>query len=359
MLYIDPALVDKLKTLMRTPVGSFGFHAVETDAFTTSAPVGVLLQVTAGAHLFRIERSSNRQLCFLHSSPGTGTRVATISLDGLPEFDGAFLCFTWSPTEINFYFGPKMEGGELLSATGMVSPRDFRVGEDGSVFEIGDNGIEVMGAYVHVSGKPVLRPTAIDTWKETNSAIEILWTGIPDQVFIHEVVLTNITLSILLTGFEAYSKTRFVELEKEGIQPNTQKLFDAFSSRANRADGGYEILKENAIKSHRSLLGLVLGSRVINFQNYDHLKRAYRTAYGLKLGEIGIDSTVLEELQTLIKYRHLVVHVSPLLGCLNLSEVPPAKPIISTKELCDKAISCYSQVVSNLHDETLRLKSTN
>lgn len=358
MLHIEPEIIDQLKTSMRSPVGSFSFNALETDAFNTNAPAGVLFQVIAGGHVFRIERSSKRELSFIHSSPGTGTRIATISLEGLPEIDKAFLCFTWSPTETNFSFGQLVKDGELLSAPGIMSDRSFRIGEDGSLFEIGDKGLQVMGAYFSESGKTILRPTAFDVWKETDSVIKILWTGISDQGFIHEVVLTNITLSILLTGFETYSKTRFVELEEEGIKPNTQKLFNAFSSSMDRANGRYEKLKEEAVKSEQSLLRLVLGRTVINFQNYDHFKKAYRTAYGLKLGEIGVKSAVLKELQTLIRYRHQVVHVSPLIALLNQSEVPPAKPVFSNKDLRDKAVSCYSQVVSNLHDATLRLKST-
>ena len=43
-----------------------------------------------------------RVLRFFHSSPGTGTRVASIPLGTLPDFEKAFLAFSWSSEEVIF-----------------------------------------------------------------------------------------------------------------------------------------------------------------------------------------------------------------------------------------------------------------
>jgi hypothetical protein len=94
----------------------------------------------------------------------------------------------------------------------------------------------------------------------------------------------------------------------------------------------------------------------VNFQNYEKCKRAYNKAYGLKFGEIHIASKDLEFLQRLIKYRHRIVHISPLLGMLNQPEVPPEEPVFSNKKLGNDALKCFDTFITKLHDATLRLR---
>ena len=72
-----------------------------------------------------------------------------------------------------------------------------------------------MGASFYKGGKPILQPTAIDAWKETIKATEILGTGKSDQGYIFETAVTNLTLAVLVTGFEAFTKKRFLEIEQE------------------------------------------------------------------------------------------------------------------------------------------------
>jgi hypothetical protein len=355
MLNIPPDIAEQIKAAICRPEGSFTFKYTSPTAFKRTAPLGILLQVLAKSHLFRLERTPNGLLSFIHSSPGTGTRVASIDLNQLPEFEQAFLAFTWSPQETHFYCGPRVPDADLASAQGTVSSHQFRIGEDGSVFQIGDGSVEVIGISVYEAGRPILFPTAMEAWHNTAKGVEVLWTGESDQGLIYETVTANLTLSILVTGLEAYAKTRFVELETEGITPDTKALFEAFSSKAQRESQLFQEMEDLAVATGKSVFQQIVASGSINFQNYDHIKKAYNRGYGIKIGGIGIASQTLNDFQRFIEYRHHVVHVSPLLGVLNQQSVPPQQPVFANKLLADRALRCFSEFIDKLHEASLNL----
>lgn len=167
-------------------------------------------------------------------------------------------------------------------------------------------------------------------------------------------MVPNLTLSILVTGFEAYCKTRFLELEQEGIKPDMAALVSIFFSQKERDAGEPDIVASEAEADHASFLQKI--EKRIKFQNYKKCKRAYNKAYVLKFGEIGIASNDLEFLQRLIEYRHRIVHVSPLIGMLNQPDVPPEEPVFSNRELGNDALKCFDTFVTKLHDATLQLR---
>ncbi len=84
------------------PVGTVTFEYSSTEAFKMNSLAGVLVEIPANGHFFRVDRTSERVLRFFHSSPGTGTRVASIPLGSLPDFEKAFLAFSWSPEEVTW-----------------------------------------------------------------------------------------------------------------------------------------------------------------------------------------------------------------------------------------------------------------
>lgn len=337
------------------PVGTITFEYSSTEAFKQNAAFGVLVEIPANGHYFRVDRTSDRVLRFFHSSPGTGTRIASISLNSLPDFEKAFLAFSWSPEEITFCCTPRGVEAEMLAAKGIPSPINFRIGRDGRVFQIGDEGVQVMGARFHQNGQPVLTPTAIEAWQNTVNAIEILLTGKSEEGFIFEVVQTSAILSMLVTGLESYAKTRLLEVESEGIRADWNALFTAFASKAERESNRLNELEAKALAANETVLTEVVNAVKINFQNYDDLKRAYKATYGIKLGEIGVGSQSLSNLQDFIRYRHRVVHVSPLLTILNQDKVPPDQPVFANRKLSEDAEACFKSVIEALHRATLSL----
>jgi len=356
MLNIPPETLEQIKDATCRPEGSVTFEYSSPVAFKKDTPGGILLQIQTKGHIFHLERTDKGLLNFYHSSPGTLTRVSTIDLNDMPDFERAFLAFTWSPKEMHFYCGPRVSGASLVSSAGKQSSRQFRVGEDGSIFEIGDEGIQVMGARVYQGNKLVLTPTGIEAWRNTLKAIEILWTGKSDQGFIFESVTSTLTLSILVTGLETYTKTRFCELETEGIKPNISALFASFSTKTERDLNIFDRMQQEALENRISLLKLIVDIGRINFQSYDQIKRAYKAAYGIKLGEISLSSQMLNDIQRFIEYRHRVVHVSPLIGILNEGRIPTEEPVFANRALAERAMKCFDEVVTKLHESTLSLK---
>ncbi len=253
MKNIPPEIYKQIQEAVCRPEGTVTFKYTFKDLYNPDIGSGIIWEIPSGAHLFRLERDANLLLHFYHSSPGTGTRVATIDLKQATPADSVFFVFTWSPKEINFHVGPQVADGKLLSATGVNSKKQFRVGRDGCVYQIGDESVEIMKINVYSGGQPILQSTAIEAWKETIKAIEILATGKSDQGYVFETTVTNLTLVILVTGFEAYSKKRFLEIEKEGITSDTESIVSSFFPKKEREAGILDLLKIEAKEAYRSV----------------------------------------------------------------------------------------------------------
>jgi hypothetical protein len=351
---IPPDVIEQIRQAIQRPEGTFRFEYTSEQLTQPGIPGGIIFELPAGGHVFRLERTADLLLNFFHSSPGTGTRIATVDLKTVPQCTRALIAFTWSPTDTQLYFGPRIQGAQLLSATGKPSRRQLRVGRDGAIYQVGGDGVDVVGASIDQAGVPILQPTALDAWQQTVRAAEILKAGESPDGYIFEVVVANLTLSVLVTGFEAYTKTRFTELEKEGVRPNIDQLVAAFFSKRERERDA--ILDQEAASAGTSMVRLIVESGAINFQSYGSCKRAYNKGFGIKFGEIGLTSTDVGRLQRLLKYRHRVVHVSPLLAVLNQADVPPEEPEFANKRFAQEAAQCFNAFVSSLHEATLTLR---
>lgn len=355
MLNIPTDVLNQITANLQRPAGTVRMVSRIEGLFDPSVPGGVILEILAGSHLYRLERDSAMQLHFYHSSPGRGTRVATIDLNTVAESEKMFWGFRWSPSEIQLFIGPKIPSGQLKFAKGVESARQFRTTSAG-VFQIGDSGVEVMGMRMFVGGTPVLQPTAKDAWRETIKAIEFLQSGKSDVGYVYEVVISNLTLSTLVTGFETYCKTRFVELEAEGVTPNTTGLSNRFFTSWERDADGPMKLAADASSEGKTFLEKLAQTR-INFQNYDDCKKAYNLAYGVKFAEMGVQGEMLAFLKRLIQYRHRIIHVSPLIGILNQPEAPPEEPVMSNMKLALEAVGCFDTFIEHLHEATLGLRA--
>lgn len=319
-------ILRQLQGVARRPIGTFEFtYIAENNLFDPTVKGGIIFELSAGKHYFRLERTDNAEVLYYYSSPGTGTRVASVDLKKLKPSNKVFFAFTWSPDEINLHVGPKIEGGKLVGAKGTISKRRFQIGEDEQVVQIGDEGMEVLGARVNVGGKQMIKPTAISAWAETKKAIEILFKGESKEGYIFETVKANLSIVMMVTGFEAYCKTRFQEIEGEGVQPNHEKIDEKLKRK-----------KEN-------------------FQDFDdYCKEIYKYGYNIRFSEL-ITSQEFATLKRLFDFRSRIVHASPLITMVNEFEVPKEKPIFSTK-VVDESLELFDRFINKLHSETLTLK---
>ncbi len=172
--------------------------------------------------------------------------------------------------------------------------------------------------------------------------------------YMYEVAICNVVISTLVTGFETYCKTRFIELEREGENPNTDNLVSRFFSAWEREANLPSKVQDEAKAEQKTFLEKLALTK-INFQNYEDCKRAYNLAYGIKFGELHLKSEVLALLQRLIVYRHRIIHVSPLLGTLNQPSLPSEKPVMSNAKLAEDAKQCFVTFMDALHGATLQL----
>ncbi len=229
MIKIPDDIQQQLEQTLRRSVGSVTMRGEIEGLFDRAVPGGIVFEFVADPYVYRVERDANLQLLFYHSYPGKGTRVATIDLTKVKESQRVFWGFTWSPNETQLFIGPEVPDGELTFATGVESKKQFKVTPAG-LFQLGDSGVEVMEARVYAGGASILQPTAREAWSATNKAIDFLQSGKSDGGYVYEVVICNVVISTLVTGFETYCNTRFIELEREGANPNTDNLVSRFFS---------------------------------------------------------------------------------------------------------------------------------
>jgi hypothetical protein len=325
MKNLSPEVLEQISEAIKRPEGTVEFtYTFEEDLFSPNIPGGIIFHLVSGGHYFRLERTNNLEISFYHSSPGTGTRFATVDLRKLKPSKKVFFAFSWSPQEIQLHVGSQVEGGELVSAVGIPSEIGFRVGEDGNVLQVGSPGIQVMGTRFNIEGKQMVKPTAIDAWKETKKAIEILLTGESKEGYIFEIVKANLSIVMMVTGFEAYCKTRFEEIGKEGVQANHERIAQKLKRKEN-------------------------------FQDFDgYCKDVYKYGFGILFGNL-IKMNEYGQLKLLFDFRSRIVHASPLLGMVNELNVPREEPLFSSNIVSD-ALKLFDKFITNLHEATLKLK---
>lgn len=357
MRNIPTKLYTQIQQAILEPIGTLSLNYTCEELFNENNDGGILIQVPSREKLIRLERDQNMNISFYHSTPGTGTRVATINLKDVPQSNKVKIVLTWSPEEINLHLGPLGVKSKLFTAKGQLSKRQFIVGKDGGIYQIGDQGIDVMQVEIYKDGIPVVQPNALAAWKNTLKSIEILSAGQSGEGYIFESVVTNLSIVILMTGFEAYTKKRFLEIEKEGVNPDIDSLLESFLSRKEKEADLDELIKVEAKDSGITVLEALFDRNSINFQNYDQCKKAYNKAYNIKFGEIGLDSNKLEKIQKIINYRHRIIHVSPLLGTLNQPNIPREEPVFANKELSTEAVNVFDEFVNKLHTATLKIEN--
>lgn len=343
--------VGELEQALRTPVGTLEFEVPAAPILSPGENL-VLIHQIAGAQFFRLERRSNLNLVFYHSSPGTGTREAAIDLTTCPKCEELEIVLSWSPAAMGFSVRPRLPDVPMVLSMGIKSKVEFRVAPKCHVVKTGDEHAQVMSVRVTFGGQEMIGPSAIEAWHETERAIDILSEETTATDFRFENVKTNLSIAMLVTGLEVYCMRRFRELEGEGIAPRIEALSAAFLSKSER-ETGLEILAQE--KNLAPLEFLI--NQKINFQNLDQCKKAYNKAYEIKFGEVSAIRENLEAIHTFLKYRHKIVHVSPTLAMLaKPGDADGTKePVFANEALAKTVRETLHTFVEALHAETLKL----
>jgi hypothetical protein len=290
-----------------------------------------------------------------HSSPGGGTWAASVEITPLAPAVALDIWIAWSPDLLRLGVFDRQQPERRTHAEGRRSDVELWLAEDGSIVEVGSG---TRGVRAYSSGGTLVSPPAIALWRDTLEAVRILLEGESPEGFAYEAVVSNAALGMLATGFETYCQERFTEIDHEGVSCDAVGVLRRFANAEEREQLAHgqtpEVLAEAAAKRESPVFSLVTR---VNFLNYEACKDAYRVGYALKFGEhLGVTSQVLERVQRLLRYRHRVVHISPLLGMLNAPNVPPEEPEFASRAFAESARSTIDELVQALHTATLRLR---
>jgi len=352
----NPQFRNQLMEAMKRQAGFLATEiAYDDKIYETNLGSVILLEVVSGQSAFRLIRENSLDINLIHCSPSTGTRISTVNIGVLKPILHFRFFFLWSPELLQLSI--EGIGGKYLKAQAFTVPEyQLKVGSDGAIYQLGDKGVKVSNVMMMAGGKKVLESSAIESWDETIEAIKILQTGTSTEGYVFESLLSNQLISILCSSFEIYAKRRFLELVSEGIVPNYSDIEKAFFSKWERDNGVFKNYEEQARLKGHSIAHEIIEKRKIDFGNYPDCKDAFSKAYGLKFpDDLGVDGGVINTVIKFIEYRHRIIHASPMLGMLNIEEVPPKEPVFPTKALVDTGLKSFDFFIRGLHKATQKL----
>jgi hypothetical protein len=155
-----------------------------------------------------------------------------------------------------------------------------------------------------------------------------------------------------VTGFEAYCKNRFIELESEGVRPNIKNLTEITFSKSDRDAKLPEKKSNEATKNGKTFLRWIIDKRCINFQNFKDCSKAYKKVYGVEFSQIFPNAKKTKWLQNYITHRHSVIHVSADNAMLDL--LKPPVPINSSRS--KEALDIFDEFIMALHEASLKIR---
>ena len=334
--------------------GTIAFVMGKSNLFDETIPLIRILEIAKDQTVFVLDRDPDFNLRFIQSNPNYKTKIVKVNIQDFHNVPKLFVAITWSEGENAIYVG-ECGGNKLRSAKSFENPNiKFRVGKDGKIYQIGDEDIQVGYYKVKVGKKVVLEPTAKEIFDFQMEKIKILIENCKKGDFLFESALVQQIIVILTTAFEVYTRTRFVELEKDGKVVNIDELYNRFVPKKYREQFKEEI-KKSAQEQGKTELEIFIERRRINFQNWEDFKDAYNKGYGLKIGEIGISNDILLEVQRFINWRHKIIHSKDDQAIINFEEDPLVKPIFTNKDLAEKGLSIFQKFINEFHENTLKL----
>ncbi len=306
----------------------------------------LFFDVQVGESRFFLNRDKNFDLVFTHWSTKTGIRVAKIDLKEFNVGNGLFVALIWSENENRLHVG-EIGKSNIKFVNAEQKEGKIRLGNDGALYEIGD-GVKMV--HITSGGHDVLLPTAKELWDFIIEKVNVLIDGCKLKDFLFETTLAQQCLVMLMTGLEIYTKTRFLEMEKEGKNPNIDALLHEFARNSNEIKNYSQTTGKSIFQS----LFEIGGKGLINFQDWDKCKTAYNKGYDIKFGDLpDLKGKTLENIQKYAEWRHKIIHSRKDMAVLNINDVPPAEPLFSNKEFIEMAKNDFVEFVEKLHKQTI------
>jgi len=334
--------------------GAISFTATKSNLFDKDIPLIKMLEIHKNQTMFILQRDNALNLKFIQSNPNYATKIAKVNIEDFSSTSKLFISFTWSEKGKNMIYIRDYEHG-LRSSESYEAPNiKFRVGKDGAIYQIGDEGVKVAACKVVIGEQTVLEPTAKELFDFQLEKIKVIIENCKKGNFLFETTLSQRVIVMLITAFEAYARERFIELEKEGKSVNIEELYHCFIPNRHREQFKDKI-KEAAFKDGMTELEALISKRSINFQEWESFKDAYNKGYGLKIGEIGISNDLLIDIQRTFKWRHKIIHSKDDQTIINKEDFPSKEPIFTNKDWAVKNLYTFQKFINALHQSTLKL----
>ena len=350
-----PEKLQEMISIMLRPSGSMTFMCQNYNFGQLLRQVIIFLDIKTGDHIFKIIKDENELISFIHSSPGTGTRISTLNFTRFLKVTNLAWQFAWHPNNIIFQIDVDDTFKTPEITYGKKAEFQLRLTENGQEISLGSE--ESIHYYSYKEGGQVLlQPTAIQSWDGTKLAIKVILKSaecIDDYLL--QIISGNIAISMLVTGMEVYYQRRFAEIEREGFVCDCEKVMDTFLSREDISNGKKINIIMEAQKRIVPISTIIVRKKIINFQNYEECKKAYNKGYKIIFGkDLGISNKTLEVLQDLISHRHKVIHVSPLESTILTPKSKSKDQINSDKKSYTLIIETFDNFIQALHIASMR-----
>ena len=134
---------ENIKQALKSPNRKVSVRKAIRGLFDVSVPGGKILEETAGSVYLRVERDRDLRTSFIHSAPGTGTRIATVDCVSLEGVEDAFFILKWTTEGVSLRVSDASDTSRFVEGEGKPSEREFMVGRDGKVYELGFEGLDI------------------------------------------------------------------------------------------------------------------------------------------------------------------------------------------------------------------------
>jgi len=336
--------------------GTITFKLSLNNIFDLNYPCVRIFQIVKNDVIFILERY-DKYFRFIQCKPHSKTKICKIEIDEFIEAKKLFIGMTWTEEKNNLYIGaiPPKNSDALKSSSSTESNINFRIAKDGSIFQLGDENI-LIGNYLFCeNNKIILQPTAKELLDFQLEKINIIISNckIKEKGFLFETILIQQAIVMMATIFEVYLRERFYELCKER-KINIDSLLELISKA--RRDEIKNDHPEISKKENKDIIEIfLLEENFINFQSWDRSKKAFNKIFNIKFGDLGLTNDELQKTQSILTYRHKIIHSSIDMTMLNIEEVPPAEPIFTNKEFGEKSFNIIKNFLLTFHENSLKI----
>lgn len=283
-------------------------------------------------------------LRFVQSNPNIKTKICKLDITNFKEKDNFIITITWSAKN-NLYFWTDSE--DLIKTESVENENlNFRVWKDWDIYQVWDENIMVKGFSINVWWETVLEASAIEKYEMQREKINQLFENSQIKDYLFETTIYQQIIVMLVIWIEVYWKTRFLELLDEKII-NSNAIINTFISKKYTE----YIVELNTISSEKEKVLKIVDDKLINFQDFDKLKKAFNKWFWINTWNINN----LENLKKLFNIRHKIIHTKNDMTILNIDEMVKfsEQPKFMKNEYIKESIEIVDTFINAFHQKTL------